>query len=530
MNWQTVRKVKKPWPLKKDVLELAEVIARSGGRAYLVGGYVRDCLWQEITGRPTVGEIDYDLEVFGLNQEQVEQILSEEFPETCFDKVGKSFGVYKIYLDNRLLEVSLPRVETKIAPTHKGFKVDLIKQLDLKTAATRRDFTINAMMYDPIEHQLYDFFAGQDDLKFKILRPVSTKTFLDDPLRLWRAVQLAGRFELRISWTLRLLARIIIRYKKLEEVPKERVTQELLKWFLLSTRPSFGLRAARSLGLAKKYLTECYNLIKIKQHTRWHPEGSAWAHTLEVVDAGVEIADRESLNSEKKLILILACLTHDLGKAVATKKIDGQWHAHGHEKFSSELAQKLLARFTFKKEVNEAVSALAYDHMIPEHIWRQAKNHKNLDQELLKIALHLQQEKLSWQDLILLAEADQRGRNGQSDLPLIREKAFELVEWESWLKVKLLDLAVDQSSAPRKIMGRDLLTVITEPQGVWVGVLLHCLYLDQLASRFSSLDDGLILAKKYWTIAESQRIKQGLTVRQYWQKLQKVSDPRLRLV
>ena len=154
--------------------KIFEDIYNQNGRAFLVGGIVRDMLMY--------GHVDYhdvDVEVYGLSIEQLESILKKYGHVNC---IGKSFGILKLdVLAN--YDFALPRTEVKIGNSHQDFKVEVNKDLDLKTAALRRDLTVNALMYEIKTGKIYDFYGGIDDLNKRTLRMVDKKTFEEDPLR-----------------------------------------------------------------------------------------------------------------------------------------------------------------------------------------------------------------------------------------------------------------------------------------------------------------------------------------------------------
>src|SRR5690349_8602662 len=166
-------------------LETATAIARAvrdaGGRALIVGGWVRD----RLLGRDAK---DIDIEVFGLPADRLKTLLARI---GSVNTVGESFTVYKV----AGLDVSLPRRESKVGRGHKGFEVTGDPTLSIEDAARRRDFTINAISWDPLTGGYLDPFGGRDDLDHRVLRVVDPRTFAEDSLRVLRAIQFAARFE-----------------------------------------------------------------------------------------------------------------------------------------------------------------------------------------------------------------------------------------------------------------------------------------------------------------------------------------------
>ncbi len=203
-------------------------------KCYIVGGAVRD----RILGDECK---DYDIECFGITIDDFESAMEYLGAQG----VGKSFFVYK-YHD---LDISLPRTEKKIAKGHRGFEVSLA--LEEKEASKRRDFTINALMYDIQNEQILDFWDGLGDLEHKVIRVVDEDTFVEDSLRVLRAMQFAARFGFKVDEESCRLCQSI----SLDDLPKERVFREFEKMFM-SKYLHYGLYYLLALGIAKQLFDE----------------------------------------------------------------------------------------------------------------------------------------------------------------------------------------------------------------------------------------------------------------------------------
>lgn len=271
------------------IKELAEKVKDFGGRVLLVGGCVRD----EILQKPVK---DIDCEVYGLTTEQLETVL-ETFGEV--NKVGASFSVYKLGQD---IDVSLPRRDRKIGEGHKGFEVTADPEMSFEEACSRRDFTINAMMKDPLTGEIIDPFNGQADLESKLIRVVSPQSFQEDSLRVLRLVQFASRFEFEIEDETYELAK----NTDLSDLPKERIWMELEKLFLKSANPALGVVDIYTLGIAKKcfpsfqmYDTMFDALQRTPQYCEKLTEGEKLAVIVTVMALGSEetLLDEMGLNS-----------------------------------------------------------------------------------------------------------------------------------------------------------------------------------------------------------------------------------------
>ena len=223
-------------------------------KVIIVGGYVRD----QLLGIPSK---DIDIEIYNIDSfEELEKLLIE-FGDV--NSVGKSFGVCKLKLDDLDIDFSLPRSDSKIQEGHKGFDVSINSQLNFKTAASRRDFTINAIGYDVHKLKLLDPYNGIKDLEKKILKAVDTNKFAQDPLRILRAVGFATRFELKIDKTLFTLLKVMVKEKLLDQLPKERIFVEIEKFLTKSKKPSKAFEILQDLQ-AKKYFFELYTLSKVE--------------------------------------------------------------------------------------------------------------------------------------------------------------------------------------------------------------------------------------------------------------------------
>src|SRR6185503_20172143 len=276
-------------------------------QAFLVGGCVRDWLLG-------AANQDYDIEVFGVSREQLTKALAR-WGRT--DLVGRSFGVLKLTTGGgNTFDFSIPRRDSKVAPGHKGFEVSFDPALTPREAAARRDFTFNALMFDPRGGTLLDFFGGQEDLRNRVLRHTSP-AFAEDPLRVLRGMQFAGRFGLSASTeTIEESRRIKASYG---ELAVERVRDEWFKWATKSITPSAGLRFLEATGWLEHF-PEVDALRGVPQDPEWHPEGDVFTHTCHCLDALVSLPEWQGADAESRIVYALAVLAHDFAKPQCTRQ------------------------------------------------------------------------------------------------------------------------------------------------------------------------------------------------------------------
>ena len=206
---------------------------------------------------------DWDLEVYGVEATRLRELL-DQFG--IVNVVGEAFTVYKL---GQHLDVSLPRRERKSGRGHRGFVIEGDPSMNVTAATERRDFTVNAILKDPLTGEILDPFAGRVDIERGILRAVSNQTFSEDSLRVLRAAQFAARFEFRVEPGTAELCRQI----DLSDLPAERVWGEIEKLLLRARQPSIGLGWLQALGVLDQLFPEIKALIDVPQDPQWHPEG-----------------------------------------------------------------------------------------------------------------------------------------------------------------------------------------------------------------------------------------------------------------
>ena len=445
---------------------LAAAIRDAGGRVLVVGGWVRDRL------RHCVSK-DLDIEVFGIAQEQLPALLA---PFGRVEAVGQSFPVYKVVPPSRdaEIDVALPRRESKRGRGHKGFLVEGDPSMSVAEAARRRDFTINAISWDPLTNEYVDPFDGRGDLARGVLRAVDLRTFADDSLRVLRAIQFAARFEL----TLEEETAAVCRGVALDDLPSERIWGELEKLLLQAPRPSIGFALALDLAVIDRVLPELRPLVGCEQEPEWHPEGDVWTHTLMVIDAARAL--NGDLDRPRLITVMLGAVCHDLGKPATTAVIDGRIRSMEHEEAGVAPTLHLLDRlnvFTIDGfDVRKQVVGLVAQHLKPGMFYK--AEHVG-DGAFRRLA-----DKVDLELLARLARADCRGRAGDFDCSAM-----------DWFIDRARTLGVEHRPPPALVMGRHLLALGAEP-GPRVGEILKQLYERQLDGEITTVEEGLAAAAR----------------------------------
>lgn len=372
-----------------EILDLiATAIADENGMPYYVGGCVRDKLLGQTPK-------DFDLEVFYMQPDRLKQILSRF---GTVDEVGKSFGVLILSLHNGLkVEFTTPRRENKEGRGHKGFLVELDPNMTLREAASRRDFSMNAIYAEALSGAIHDPFDGRTDVKLGFLDPVG-ESFGEDPLRVLRGMQFAGRFDGLATGPCIVACQEV--KGEYDSLPKERIWKEWWKWATLSTKPSAGIVFLASVDWIGHYpaLTD---MVGVPQNPEYHPEGDVYSHVLFVCDSANDIAVRDGLTGEDRAVLLFAALCHDMGKPSTTVWQREAWRSPGHDTAGVPIAREFLESIGCPEKIIGRVLPLIAEHMFP--VWT-AINRRMVRR------LKLRLEPCGIHDLLRIMEADTSGR------------------------------------------------------------------------------------------------------------------------
>ncbi len=445
-----------------EVFTIGKAIRRQGGTPYLVGGWVRDMLM----GNPSTE--DYDLEVFGLSMEALQKVLAGMGP---VHSVGRHFGVLKLHTRKAEYDVSVPRRESNIGKGHKGFWVKTDPGMSFEEAASRRDFTINAMGYDFLADELLDPHGGREDLRAGILRHVSP-AFAEDPLRVLRAMRFAGRFGFSIAGETLALCRTL----ELGELPRERLWEEIRKLLLQAPRPSEGFCHARDLGVLDFFP----ELASPPDDSPGAPPGAAdgervetaWRLTLAFVDQAAAV--RTGAEAEDTVLMTAAMC---FGMAGGWNDPPGQ---------ALERVEAFLRRLTNETRLLERVGRLVAALPRPQALYaaREAGGEDGqeggADAAVRRLALEI-----SIPFLLRAAGARHRALHGQAPFPA-----------GAWLEERARALGVWDGPPTPLLQGRDLLEHGLKP-GPALGRVLQAMFQQQLDGALNTREEAL-----QWVLAQ----------------------------
>jgi tRNA nucleotidyltransferase (CCA-adding enzyme) len=432
-------------------------------RAFLVGGCVRDALLGQPHGK------DFDVEVFGVDYESLLNAL-RKWGRT--DLVGRSFGVVKLTTESgHGYDFTVPRRDSKVGAGHQGFIVEFDPNITPQDAAARRDFTINSLMYDPRTHEVLDFFGGVEDLKNRVLRHTSA-AFAEDPLRVLRGMQCAGRFDLRPAPETMAISRQI--KPGFSELAVERVREEWFKWAELSAKPSAGLRFLFDSEWVDHF-PEIKALAGTPQEPEWHPEGDVFTHTCHCCDAMARLPGWIEADAESRIVYMLAVLAHDFGKPTTTHREikDGRERivSPGHEEAGAEIAEMFLDRIRAPLAIRKRVLPLVRNHLF--HLQSIS------DRAIRRLARRLEPENI--EGLCLVMTADSMGRPPR---PAVEPENVKL------LLARAHEMELKQK-APRPILlGRHLIE-LGLPPGEGFRNMLDSAFDAQLEGAFEDLPGAL---------------------------------------
>lgn len=440
------------------ILDICEDIRAAGGRALIVGGWVRD-------RHLGIDSKDVDIEVHGLDPDALQQVLSLSGQ---VDMVGAAFGVFRIHgLD---VDFSLPRRDSKVGTGHQGFHVETDAHMGIAQAAARRDFTINTLAFDPLTGETFDTWAAGPDFEIGRLMATSDQ-FIEDPLRVLRGMQFAARFDMWLEAGTVSMCRGLL--DEAGTLATERVWTEFWKMATRGRTPSRGMQVLLDTRWVELW-PEVLGLVGIPQDSEWHPEGDVWRHTCMAMDAAAEIADREGLGPTERAVLVFGALCHDMGKGDTTVITDdGRIVSPGHASVSGRLAETFMVSVGAPAGIVRQVVALVDEHMF--HIGDPGRRGvRRLVQRLGRGCTSVRM--LAW-----LVEADHSARPPLAGgMPEAMVRVMAMAD----------EIGAVAGIPDPLVMGRHLLPLGWDP-GPGMGRMLQAAHAAQMEGVFDTVEDGI---------------------------------------
>ena len=339
-----MERVEKLKPFSSELLDTAkEVVSElrnAGHKAYCVGGCARDTLLK-------IAPKEYDITTSATPEE-----VSKIFPHTV--PIGVTFGVILVIIGQYKFEVATFRKDQSYSD---GRHPDSVTYSTLEQEdVLRRDFTINGMLYDPIEEEVIDHVGGIDDLENKIIRTIGDpyERFNEDKLRMMRAVRFNSRynFELDLN-TFQAIEKLA---PEITQVSSERIRDEIIK-IITQKNPGHGLKMLSECGLLKYVLSDVEIMNGVEQPPQFHPEGDVFIHTCLVLDKLFQ--NEDGVVSPE---LAMGALLHDVGKP-PTFSVSDRIRFNGHDKLGAEMSKKICRDLKLSNKQIEIIYSLIKEHL-----------------------------------------------------------------------------------------------------------------------------------------------------------------------
>ena len=428
----------------KIATQIVKKLREAGHRAYFVGGCVRDLL----SGVKDPKDIDI---ATSAHPEEIEKL----FPKT--KPVGKEFGVILVIENGKSFEVATFREDIGYEDSRHPQKVIFA---DEKTDATRRDFTINGIFYDPIKKEVLDYVGGQKDLNNKILRFIGDpyERIREDNLRLLRAIRFKNILGFEYDEHSR--EAIVDNASLIKNISTERIRDELDK-ILADKSRSKSLRELDEFGILKLILPEIEVMKGVQQPKNFHSEGDVFVHTLLTV---------EKLPAVCPVDVAWATLLHDVAKPDTFKIREGRFTFYGHVKQSGDKTEKILERLKFPTKRIEKICWLIRKHLA----------HHDIPKMKIARARRLLQEP-NMADLFLVLEADAKGSLPVGDKMVLVEQVRTMYE--------------EEKKRPKPIKpfldGTEIMKILNIPPSKEVGKILESLVDAQLEEKVKNRDQAI---------------------------------------
>ncbi|HKP11527.1 MAG TPA: polynucleotide adenylyltransferase, partial [Blastocatellia bacterium] len=376
------------------------------------------------------------------------------------------------------IDVAIPRRESKSGRGHRGFTIEGDPRMTFEEAARRRDFTINAILYDPLTDQFIDPYDGISDLRRRRLRAVAAETFVEDSLRVLRAVQFAARFEMAVDAGTAALCRTI----DLTDLPRERIWGEVEKLLLLAARPSTGLEVALQLGVLSQLFPTLRALVGCplgESSASQREPDDAFAHTKRAVDAAVGLSS--DLDRPRRVAVMLATLCHALGQSCAALG-EGQSQEGAAAEPTLAVMKRLGLHTLSGYDVRAQVLALVREQARPQAFY--ARSAQATDGDFRRLARRV--------EVGLLYRVAKACALARLPHPSAADEAARAAD--AFIE-RARELGVEHGPPAPLLLGRHLIDMGITP-GPAMGELLRQVYERQLDGEVRTLDDAQAAARR----------------------------------
>jgi len=428
--------------MKKSAINIVKKLRKQGYKAFFAGGCVRDMVMNK---KPE----DYDITTDAKPEE-----VKKMFPRTV--DVGKKFGVTMIPVNNKLIEVATFRTE---GPYLDGRRPTEVRFTNEKEDVLRRDFTINGLLYDPLEDRILDYVNGVEDIKKKVVRSIGDpyKRFSEDKLRMIRAIRFASNLNFILENETEKAINMMAH--KIHQISSERIRDELTK-MLTRNNPQIGIKKLHKTGLLKEILPEVDAMAGVPQPEKFHPEGDVFTHTLKMLE----------MMKNPTVTLAYGVLLHDVGKP-PTIEFKDRIRFNEHDRVGASISENICSRLKFSNAEKKQITALVKNHQKFMYV-------KRMKESTLKrfISMENFEEYLELHRLDCLASHKKLG-----NYQLIKEKLETLTEED--IKPEAL------------ITGHDLIELGLKP-GPQFSQILDYIKEEQLEENIKTKQEAINLVKK----------------------------------
>jgi putative nucleotidyltransferase with HDIG domain len=394
-------------------------LRQEGYQAFFAGGCVRDMLLKKMPQ-------DYDITT-DAKPEEIQRLFPETIP------VGAQFGVILVLIDGQPLEVASFRYD---GPYLDGRRPTHVRYGSLEEDVRRRDFTVNGMVYDPIDDRLIDMVEGQKDLGRRVIRAIGEPRarFEEDRLRMIRAVRFAASLGFEIEPAT--FAAIQQLAATIAQIALERIGDEVTR-ILIEGGAHRGFELLDQSGLLAVLLPEIVALKGTLQSPDYHPEGDVFTHTLLLLSR---------LESPSET-LAYGCLLHDVAKPICFRQEAERITFYGHTETGATMAEEILKRLKRPRAVWERVAYLVRNHL--RHV--QAPQMR-----LSTLKRYLREEGID--ELLELARIDALSSNGD-------------LQYYRFCKERLAELDQETIRPPPLVRGDDLIALGFTPGPIFAEIL-----------------------------------------------------------